>query len=342
MMETKIIYSIIIPVYNAERYLHECISSIVSQISADDEIIIVDDGSIDRSKEVYMAFAQAHSQIKVIQQENQGVYVARQNGISHATGDYVMFVDADDTWAENTLSEVDRLLNQSAADMIIFNYRRVFEGGAVEVKRPACMSETLFEKCNFSDFFIKIVISGAYSSLCTKAIRRTCFSDLRSISENRIKVGEDLLQSLLIINNIQRVFYTPNILYNYRVNTQSASFQYDLSRLEDLLTVHSFFYELISKSFPDNMAVRKAYWHSFFSTIHYNSITFWGAAKIKEIAQWNAKIHDSEVFSIGVEEQGDKSLKCLHRLTIIMIKNRVSVLSKGLGETSKWKRKLKS
>ena len=92
--ETKV--SVIIPVYNAEKYLRQCLDSVVNQTLRDIEIICVDDGSTDGSIEILREYEQKDSRVKVLCQKNQYAGVARNNGLSHASGEYVFFMDSDD------------------------------------------------------------------------------------------------------------------------------------------------------------------------------------------------------------------------------------------------------
>ena len=95
-MRENILVSVIVPIYNVERYLDECIKSIISQSFINLEIILVDDGSPDRCPEMCDGYAKQDQRIKVIHKKNGGLGFARNSGLDVATGDYVMFVDSDD------------------------------------------------------------------------------------------------------------------------------------------------------------------------------------------------------------------------------------------------------
>ena len=114
------IYSIVIPIYNAEKYLESCMDSILSQRSAVDyEIILVDDGSIDKSAQLCDRYAQELPCVTVIHQVNQGVSVARNTGIGAARGQYILFLDSDDLWETDLLETVTEALRQQP-DMAVF------------------------------------------------------------------------------------------------------------------------------------------------------------------------------------------------------------------------------
>ena len=99
MAENNIKVSIIVPVYNVEKYLAQCLDSLINQTLKEIEIICVNDGSKDNSAKILTAYAQKYVRIKIINQTNQGLSAARNNGISVATGEYIGFVDSDD-WVD--------------------------------------------------------------------------------------------------------------------------------------------------------------------------------------------------------------------------------------------------
>lgn len=116
--------SIIVPVYNVEQYVRKCIESIFLQGLSDDifEVIIVNDGSTDRSIEIVSGIISCHSNVQIIDQVNQGLSIARNNGLTHAKGRYVMFVDSDDILIENSLSLLLPNILKDSADMLIADY----------------------------------------------------------------------------------------------------------------------------------------------------------------------------------------------------------------------------
>lgn len=98
-------FSIIIPVYNVEKYLNECVDSVLNQKNVDYEIILVDDGSTDNSGQICDEYLKKHSNVSVIHKVNGGLSDARNAGLESAEGDYILFVDSDDKIEENSLSK---------------------------------------------------------------------------------------------------------------------------------------------------------------------------------------------------------------------------------------------
>lgn len=114
--------SIIMPVYNVENYLAHCLDSILAQTYSDFELICVNDGAKDSSREILQQYADKDARIKIIDQENGGAFAARNVALKHITGDYVQFVDADDAIEPQCLELAVGILNQERADMVYFTY----------------------------------------------------------------------------------------------------------------------------------------------------------------------------------------------------------------------------
>ena len=117
--------SVIIPLYNASSYLHHCIVDLLSQPFQDIEIVLVDDGSTDGSSAICDEYAEKDSRIRVFHEAHSGVAHSRQVGLEHATGDYILYVDADDQVDANMVSEMYNEATRQQADMVICDYREL-------------------------------------------------------------------------------------------------------------------------------------------------------------------------------------------------------------------------
>ena len=127
MTHKEISISIIIPVYNVERYLPVCLESIVQQFMDDYEVILVDDGSTDSSGAICNEYADRHPQFHVIHQQNQGISAARNAGVVESKGKYLLFLDSDDFLVPNSLSKLLELANKNNLDVLGFNLIYVAE-----------------------------------------------------------------------------------------------------------------------------------------------------------------------------------------------------------------------
>lgn len=120
--------SVIIPVYNVEKYLTQCINSVISQSYRNLEIILIDDGSSDNSSQMCDDFARQDSRIKVIHKINGGLSSARNAGIKIATGDYLLFLDSDDYWdSVDAMKECAEVCTKSHPDVVMFGYKKFYQ-----------------------------------------------------------------------------------------------------------------------------------------------------------------------------------------------------------------------
>ena len=140
--------SIIVPGYNAEKFARECIESVINQTYTNLEIILVDDGSKDSTGEIFEEYAKRDRRVIVIHQENKGISEARNAGLDKATGEYIMFIDADDLYEENTCELLYNEIKRTDADYVIGNYIHItYEGEKWD--------DPVFDQASFDDFKIE-------------------------------------------------------------------------------------------------------------------------------------------------------------------------------------------
>lgn len=232
----KFLFSIIIPVYNAEKYLERCLDSIVGQSYSRIEIILINDGSTDRSGRICDQYAQKDNRIKVIHQSNSGVSSARNAGLDTASGDYIGFVDADD-WIENRMFEIlSEYLDKKDVDVIRFNAERKGEllnnlpfGG--EYSRERLENEVQLPLIGSDKFGGMFILGVLWLHIFKREI----------IEKNRIRFNRDLhrcedrLFSLTVILHSDNILFVNDILYHYEVNEGSLSNKYDPLRWQQEL-----------------------------------------------------------------------------------------------------------
>ena len=169
-MQSKI--SVIVPVYNAEQYLRECLESLVNQTLEDLEIICVNDGSTDSSPKILEEYASKDSRIKIFHQENQGVSAARNLGISKVQGEYLVFVDSDD-WIElNALEILYKTIDKRKSDILLFSNYRYY--GDSSVKRDTRLEKLELlvndKNINFNEYYDELIKTPL---LCCGKLYRT-------------------------------------------------------------------------------------------------------------------------------------------------------------------------
>lgn len=201
--------SIIVPVYNAEQYLDECLTSIIHQTLSDIEIIVVDDGSKDRSADIMRRFAEQYDNMKVIHQEHAGVVEARITGYLNATGDYIGWVDADDFCDLSMFEILYCAAKDEDADVVSCNYN--FYPCAIKNK------VTWFKE-------YKGVVDWQFiernTIQCNKIVKRHLMEELDIVKLFRM-VGEGCYENVLI--KAKKIITIDKRLYNYRVGHMSTS-----------------------------------------------------------------------------------------------------------------------
>lgn len=231
--------SVIIPAYNAEETIERCINSINGE---NVEIIVVIDGSEDNTSEICEKLSNGNKMIKVIEQSNTGPYGARKKGIENAQGEYLMFLDADDYFAENTISRVKEVINKyNKPDLIRFRYEKVPDG--YEQYRYMQEDEKEILKPNFATEVYPMFLNGyMLNSMWTNCVKRKIIQDIE-IAEKDIKYGEDLLLNLEIFTKVNNVVFINDILYKYvyvaNSLTNSRTIEKLLKNLEDAIEVYS-------------------------------------------------------------------------------------------------------
>ena len=164
-------YSIIIPVYNAEKTLQRCLNSILVQKYKKAEIILINDGSIDNSGEICERFVKEYPQIRYVYQENQGVSVARNKGLVLASGQYILFVDSDDYVSDNYFTSIDKLLEEHDTDLIIFSRYDCKADKITETRYRAFFSDAQKELIyKLRDLICKKTINGPVTKVYKKEL----------------------------------------------------------------------------------------------------------------------------------------------------------------------------
>lgn len=220
-MALDIKFSIITPVYNVEKFIDQCIRSVLEQTYANYELILVDDGSKDDSGTICDQYAQKYSKIKAYHKANGGQLHTREYGIARATGDYYVFLDSDDYLQNNALQVIYDMITSYGADCVIYGMQRVMEGMVTGV-----VADALEEPLVISDKRVllkKLFCNTAYNSLCRKALKATLVTGVDYSAFYQVRHGEDLLQSIEMLDGAAKVVFIPEILYNYRTNPMSVT-----------------------------------------------------------------------------------------------------------------------
>ena len=226
--------SVIIPVYNAVKYIQKCVESIQKQTFQDWELILVDDGSKDGSASLCDKLAGMDHRIRVIHQKNQGVSGARNTGIEAAIGEYIMFVDADD-WIESNLCE-QLMSGISNADLAIAGFYHLMPSGKKK-NVFTCNSCYISLKVQLAVFFDNLYLKNFINSPCSKLYKRDIIGIQRF--DKSVALGEDLLFNLEYLQECNTIFIIPFAGYNYnRMNEHSATRKFRESDISQVINLY--------------------------------------------------------------------------------------------------------
>lgn len=233
--------SVVLPIYNVEKYLDRCIESIVKQTYKNLEIILVDDGSLDRCPQICDEWEKKDPRIKAVHKDNAGLGMARNTGIEHATGDYICFIDSDDFIDLDTIEVCVNRLLADKTDIAIYGHRSVHNDGTVNSETiPRCPKETYKGK-EVQDIFLPqliapikgdwgIMMSAWCCCCCMKLINDKGF---RFVSEREI-ISEDVYSLLKLYKHVQGVSVVDKPFYNYCLNESSLTHTYRKDRYEKI------------------------------------------------------------------------------------------------------------
>ncbi len=214
------LFSIVVPIYNAEAYLQACIESVLTQTCGALELLLVDDGSTDGCGEICDAAAKADARVRVLHRQNQGPIAARRAGIMEAGGDYTLFADADDLLMPGALERLRRCIAETGADLVIYNNVSRFENGVDAPTPPVFPAGSVFfgEDDKAKWVYRTLIESWKLNNLWIKAIRTPLLqeddTDYERFYDN--PNADDLLMTLYPVTHAKRIAYLDQPLYIYR------------------------------------------------------------------------------------------------------------------------------
>lgn len=222
--------SIIIPVYNVEDYLEDCIESVLGQSYKNIEILIIDDGSKDKSKDIAIYYSEKDKRIRLFSQKNMGASVARNRGITEANGKFIMFLDSDDILEENSVSILYEEITKENVDIVSGNWINIDE------------ENNIIDNYNFKDeiylnnkmYSIKEILSYTFfDPVPSNKLFKKNIIDENNIRFAEVAIGQDLNFFLKYIANCKKIFITNKIIFKYRIRNGSISRTYSL-KIKDI------------------------------------------------------------------------------------------------------------
>lgn len=231
--------SVIIPMYNAEKYIEKCIKSVMVQTYPDLEIICIDDGSTDKTKTICNRYCLKNPGIQLLMTEHKGVSHSRNIGLDRATGDYVTFVDADDWIEPYTYDTAMKLICKSNVDLLVYGYQKE-EGNSKKIickKKPKdIFSGTELLKYAFCRDEYRGITAYSWNKIFNKQLLDSNNERIRY--DESLNRGEDILFLVKILKNIKKAKFMEEYFYHHVIRNDSLSHNPDIEILKDLLLAY--------------------------------------------------------------------------------------------------------
>ena len=241
--------SVIVPVYNVAPYLHEALDSVVNQTYKDLEIIIVDDGSTDGSASICEEYAASDPRIKLVHQANKGLSGARNTGLEHATGEFVSFIDSDDSISPMFIESLVNAMVSTSADVSICRFSAFETSGKMDGVIATSVFPTIaagtFERADALQLLTEEKISV---NACNKLLRRALWAGVRFPEGH---VYEDALAAFKMFDKARRVVLVDKSSYNYRQRTDSITSSVSMAKINDCILAHNSVSEFIRNNLSD-------------------------------------------------------------------------------------------
>lgn len=242
-------FSILVPVYNVEKYLEVCLDSILNQTCQDFEVILVDDGSTDSSGKICdECVCKNPSKFRIIHQENRGLLCARRVGIANAKGDYCVFVDSDDFVEQNLLESISNIIAKAPdVNVVLYSFRYYRDGKPAERFHPIAEDGKIWSSEDKRELYEKLLFTNDVSQMWTKAVKTSLLqSDPTDYTPYYGKnMAEDVLQSLYILTAAKTITFLDTPLYNYRILSDSISHTFTPQTLARKNCLHVYEMELV-------------------------------------------------------------------------------------------------
>lgn len=233
-------FSFLIPCYNTEKYVKECVESIKNQSYQDWEIILINDGSTDHTEEILYDLTKKDSKIKVFNQKNAGVSATRNKLVELATGDYLIFVDSDDRYkSKDCLKRITEVLSHGMVDILVFRYEAIWENGNSAIDglnffasmkgQTFTGEEYLLQVLKYADRYVYPWYPFLY------VFRREFWVNSQIQFNEKFWIYEDLDIIYKIILKAQKVKTLNQVIYQYRQRESSAAHNWSLQSMQDRL-----------------------------------------------------------------------------------------------------------
>ncbi len=251
--------SFIVPVYNCEATLARCVQSILAQTETDFEVILVNDGSRDRSLEICKTF-ERDERVTVLSQENRGPSAARNFGISRASGEYLAFVDSDDYIEPDYIEKIYASISEYSSDMVFMGFK--FEDNASgEILDTVSLPDAVYGKSEFPSVLKTLIDNDIFGYQWCKVVRRSLVADNGIKLDESISLHEDLLFTCECVKRAEKISVVSAPMYHYikGIDGLCAKFRPNMTELMDYVNEKLFaFYRELGIKDVEKMILERA------------------------------------------------------------------------------------
>lgn len=320
----KIKYSVILPVYNVEKYLHRCLNCLLNQNYSNYEIILVDDGSTDKSGIICDSYSEKYKNVHVIHQKNQGSGIARQTGINFSTGEYLCFFDPDDVIENGVFEKNLKIINKYKPDVIFNGYKEIRKDfrGQVFLKHHIYNNAIYLQGDQILENF-DMISQISIRSLWNKIYRKEFLLN-NKIYFTQQKIGQDALFNFEVYKYLSSLYISTESFYQYDSTIEDSSvkkyrpyrFLYELRIYNKLKKV----FEYSEKEGEFESLINRNLWFVYFYSVE-NLIAKDCPYTLVQKIKFQSKLRNSKIFEkLFKLKNSEIELNLLHKTVFIFEK----------------------
>ena len=228
-MEYKDKVSVVLPIYNVEKYLKKSVQSVQNQTYRNLEIILVDDGSKDSSGRICDELSKEDSRIQVVHKNNGGLASARNSGYEVATGEYVMYIDSDDCVKEDTVKKCVDAIERDKSDVVIFGYEKVSEDG--NILEVCSWDNKIYSHNEMTEHLYRAICEMSFGYAWNKLYRKSILDKSGVLGDAKVIDREDLIYNMELVKYWNKITYIDYVGYEYLQRSTSLLHNSNLARL---------------------------------------------------------------------------------------------------------------
>lgn len=319
MNEKKI--SVIVPIFNGEKYLRRCIESILKQTYKNIELILINDGSEDKSLAICEEYKKNDKRIIIINKENEGVSIARNIGIEKATGELISFVDADDYLEITFLQELFDMMKKYNTEYITCGYNRVYDNHIEQVNND--LKEILMTADEYLKKLLNVQAGHGFAHM--KLIDKNIIGNIR-FDEN-LKVGEDALFNVMLCQNLDNVVIFNKPLYNYYFNPNSVVRKFDKNYYQKYLESMEKMTEYIKNKYINNYEIEQNLQNYISYHILLISVNYCYHPENRENNRKKLKeVCEEKIFKKAIKESNYNDMSITRKISLFALKHKMYLI----------------